>query len=266
MADAPASGAGWSNPVEVQILSSAPTPTTLDSFPRQGHGSKVRHVTPPMVATFLAAAAVGCWLASSSEAHAQSSGARSAGRTGTNRGTGSREQAGSQARGGVISDAPTGPTRIGPPPTPRRERAWSGRPPWWPPILTMSVPHPPSPNDKGQNYRETVTRPASSPLTRSSAEPSSIKPLQTLQPPQAKQPSAVGTLELEIGPNTAQVYVDGFYVGTVEDSISAAGLSLAVGWHRLEFRASGYQTSAANVTIEADHTARYRSELKRIDR
>ena len=64
---------------------------------------------------------------------------------------------------------------------------------------------------------------------------------------------------------TAQVYVDGFYVGTVEDiSRRPTGLDLAAGWHRLEFRAPGYVTPAVNVTIEADRTLNYRRELQPI--
>jgi hypothetical protein len=68
-------------------------------------------------------------------------------------------------------------------------------------------------------------------------------------------------LRLEVRPATAQVYVDGFYVGTVENAGSAAGLSLAAGWHRLEFRAPGYATSAVNVTIEANRTISHSGEL-----
>ena len=61
----------------------------------------------------------------------------------------------------------------------------------------------------------------------------------------------------------AQVYVDGFYVGLVRDfHRSGAGLNLAAGWHRLEFRAPGYETPAVNVTIEPNRTATYQGELK----
>ena len=83
--------------------------------------------------------------------------------------------------------------------------------------------------------------------------------------PQPSQPLPRGYLRLEIEPNTAQVFVDGFYVGTVEEANrSQAGLNLAAGWHRLEFRAPGYVTPAVNVTIEANRTIGYRGELKPI--
>jgi hypothetical protein len=98
------------------------------------------------------------------------------------------------------------------------------------------------------------------------AESSLIQPMLTLARPQAPQ-MAHGNLQLEVVPNTAQAYVDGFYVGTVEDvSHLAGGLTVGAGWHRLEFRAPGYVTPAVNVTIEANRTFTYRGELKPIVR
>jgi len=59
------------------------------------------------------------------------------------------------------------------------------------------------------------------------------------------------------------VYIDGFYRGTVADCRrNAAGLNLATGWHRLEFRAPGFETPAINVTVEANRTTSYQGELK----
>jgi hypothetical protein len=69
-------------------------------------------------------------------------------------------------------------------------------------------------------------------------------------------------LRLEIGPASAQLYVDGFYAGTIDEANrSEAGLSLPAGWHRLEIRAPGYVTPAINVTVEANRTIHYRGEL-----
>lgn len=93
-----------------------------------------------------------------------------------------------------------------------------------------------------------------------------IQPLTTLPRPQTSQ-TAQGTLQLEVGPNTAQVYVDGFYVGTVEEiSRRSTGLNLDAGWHRLEFRAPGYLTPAVNVTIDANRHVTYRGNLSPIAR
>ncbi len=76
--------------------------------------------------------------------------------------------------------------------------------------------------------------------------------------------SPVGKLRLEIQPPTAQVYVDGFYVGWVDTVNGAGGLKVTAGWHRVEFRASGYQTPAVNVTIEPNRTVVLRLALRPI--
>jgi hypothetical protein len=76
--------------------------------------------------------------------------------------------------------------------------------------------------------------------------------------------SATGTVRLDIEPRAAQVYVDGFYTGTVDALNARGGLTASAGWHRLEFRAPGYQTPAANVTIEARRTIVLRLALQPI--
>ena len=74
--------------------------------------------------------------------------------------------------------------------------------------------------------------------------------------------SPTGTLQLEVAPPHAQVYVDGFSVGTVEAVTGSGGLTVTAGWHRLEFRAPGYQTPAVNVTIEVNRTITYHLALR----
>jgi hypothetical protein len=97
--------------------------------------------------------------------------------------------------------------------------------------------------------------------------PSSIQPLAPFRAPSLAVASASGMLRVNLQPSTAQMYVDGFYVGTVEDFSGArAGLNLLPGWHRLEFRAPGYLTPAINVTIDTDRTTTYQGELQPIQR
>jgi hypothetical protein len=111
---------------------------------------------------------------------------------------------------------------------------------------------------------EVVALPPPQPLPP--PESSLIQPIPLLQPP---QPAATGraNLRFEVAPDTAQVYVDGFYVGTVNEiSRREQGLDVTAGWHRLEFRAPGYLTPAANVTVEADRTLNYRMQLQPIAR
>jgi hypothetical protein len=96
------------------------------------------------------------------------------------------------------------------------------------------------------------------------AEPSSIQPLQPSSDGPRASSSAVGKLQLQIQPPTAQVYVDGFYVGWVDTLNGAGGLKVTAGWHRMEFRASGYQTPAVNVTIEPNRIVVLRLTLRPI--
>jgi hypothetical protein len=71
-----------------------------------------------------------------------------------------------------------------------------------------------------------------------------------------------GYLALQVVPATAEVYIDGLYVGTVNDIRGEArGEALAAGAHRLELRAPGYQPVALDVRIVPGRTTIYRSEL-----
>lgn len=94
-------------------------------------------------------------------------------------------------------------------------------------------------------------------------ESSSIQPLQPLRPPQPSPGLPKGSLLLDVNPRTAQVYVDGFYVGSIADS-SIAGLTLASGWHRIQLRAQGYETLAVNVTVQANRSTDSHWDLKPI--
>jgi hypothetical protein len=114
-----------------------------------------------------------------------------------------------------------------------------------------------------ESGNEDATPPPSAP-PGPAVESSSIQPpFQPATTANAAQGSLRGNLRLDVEPHTAQVYVDGFYLGTVEDSHrSPAGLTLATGWHRLEFRAPGFETPAINVTIEPNRTTSYQGTLK----
>jgi PEGA domain len=114
---------------------------------------------------------------------------------------------------------------------------------------------------------EAIPPPAQYPTRRSGSEAntyseaSSIQPLEKKRSPPLSARDGSGMLRLDVQPGIAQVYVDGFYVGTVEEVNQDAGLPLPPGWHRLEFRAPGFQTPAANVTIEAGGSITFRLAL-----
>jgi hypothetical protein len=72
----------------------------------------------------------------------------------------------------------------------------------------------------------------------------------------------LGTLQLEIKPADAQLYVDGEFVGTWSDL--AGQLELAPGTHRIEIRARRHEALAFDARITAGQTITYRGELTRV--
>jgi hypothetical protein len=71
-----------------------------------------------------------------------------------------------------------------------------------------------------------------------------------------------GQLELQLEPGTAQVYIDGYYVGTVWDFNRPGGLAVEAGPHHIEIRAPGYQTSSFEVKMLPDQPLTYRENLQ----
>jgi len=78
------------------------------------------------------------------------------------------------------------------------------------------------------------------------------------EPPYTPTP---GVLRLAVTPTSAQVFVDGTYVGTVDDVIAQGGLALPPGMHHVEIRASGYQPLTFDVQIEPGGSVSYRGTL-----
>ena len=80
--------------------------------------------------------------------------------------------------------------------------------------------------------------------------------------PDDAAPLRDGRLSLFVTPLSAQVNVDGYYVGTVAD-FQDRGLWLEPGPRRIEIRADGYETATFDVRITEDETVNYRRELTR---
>ena len=73
--------------------------------------------------------------------------------------------------------------------------------------------------------------------------------------------SKTGTLSLEVQPAaSAQVFIDGFYVGTTD--VEGTVFELEAGPHRVELKASGYDTVGFDVRIVAQQSITYRDTLK----
>jgi hypothetical protein len=77
-------------------------------------------------------------------------------------------------------------------------------------------------------------------------------------------PSAppTGLLRLAVTPASAQVFVDSYYVGTVDDLDAMRVLQLEAGPHRIEFRAPQYRTLTVDVRVLPLETVTYRGALE----
>jgi hypothetical protein len=74
-----------------------------------------------------------------------------------------------------------------------------------------------------------------------------------------------GNLKLKVKPRSAKVYVDGYFVGLVDqfDGIFEK-LALNTGRHKVEIKADGFETAEFDVLINPQQTVTFQGELKRI--
>ena len=75
-----------------------------------------------------------------------------------------------------------------------------------------------------------------------------------------------GSLRLKIDPRQAQIYVDGYYVGLVDDYDGAfQKLGIEGGGRQVELKADGYEPLFQfEVIITPGQTVTYKGEMKRI--
>jgi hypothetical protein len=75
-----------------------------------------------------------------------------------------------------------------------------------------------------------------------------------------------GALHLKVKPTEASVYVDGYYVGIVDDFDGVfQRLRLDAGPHHIEIQAPDYEPVAFDVNIQPGQTTTYRGELRKQD-
>jgi hypothetical protein len=74
-----------------------------------------------------------------------------------------------------------------------------------------------------------------------------------------------GSLRLKINPRQAQIYIDGYYVGVVDNFDGAfQKLGVEAGSHKVELKADGYEPIQFEVLITPGETVIYKGEMKRI--
>ena len=76
-------------------------------------------------------------------------------------------------------------------------------------------------------------------------------------------PDAVtGRVRIEVTPDTAEVYVDGYDAGSVDDFDGHfQHLDLTPGQHHIEVRAPGYATLTFDTIIQPDHTTHFKGRM-----
>ena len=73
-----------------------------------------------------------------------------------------------------------------------------------------------------------------------------------------------GGLRLKVTPRDAEVFVDGYYAGRVDDFDGARQqLKITRGPHRIELKAAGYETVTFDVTVVPGESTTYKTDLKR---
>jgi hypothetical protein len=75
--------------------------------------------------------------------------------------------------------------------------------------------------------------------------------------------SAAGKIRITGAPTDAEVYVDGSYVGIVDDFDGTfQRLNLEPGVHRIELQAPGFQTVTVDVNLQPRQTINYRAAMR----
>jgi PEGA domain-containing protein len=73
----------------------------------------------------------------------------------------------------------------------------------------------------------------------------------------------LGSLKLKVRPRDAEVFVDGYFAGTVDDFDGIfQALKLDRGAYRIEIRKPGYTTLQYDIRVQPDHTLTIRGEMK----
>jgi len=78
------------------------------------------------------------------------------------------------------------------------------------------------------------------------------------------QSAATGGLSFEITPESAEVFVDGTFVGTAGSfGPRSEPLGLMSGRHHIEIRASGYRAMSFDADVQSGQVIPYQGELQR---
>ncbi len=75
----------------------------------------------------------------------------------------------------------------------------------------------------------------------------------------------VGSVRLKVKPRDAEVWVDGYYAGSVDDFDGVLqALKLDAGGYHIEIRKAGYQTLTFDVRVQPQRTITFRGDMKAV--
>ena len=75
----------------------------------------------------------------------------------------------------------------------------------------------------------------------------------------------IGSLKLKVKPRDAEVYVDGYFAGHVDDFDGIfQALKLASGGYRVEVRKPGFETLVLDVIVQPDRTITFKRQMQQI--
>jgi hypothetical protein len=73
----------------------------------------------------------------------------------------------------------------------------------------------------------------------------------------------IGSLKLKVKPRDAEVYVDGYFAGYVDDFDGILqSLKIDAGAHRIEIRKAGYETLNFDVRVQPERSITFRGEMR----
>jgi hypothetical protein len=85
-------------------------------------------------------------------------------------------------------------------------------------------------------------------------------------PPAVYRGAYEGAVRLKVKPRDAEVYVDGYFAGEVDDYDGVfQRLKLEPGPHRIEVRLEGYEPLSFEVRILPDRTITYKGEMEKLE-
>jgi hypothetical protein len=110
-------------------------------------------------------------------------------------------------------------------------------------------------------------------------EPSSTDALESCSPASALPPGVEegaaprpvdlsvrpGDVKFDVTPKDAEIYLDGFYAGIVNDFNGSQHLQVAAGRHHVSLKMAGYEPIEVELSIESDRMITYRTTMKELD-